>query len=52
MSAKNWGNCKGGIKCWLDPVAGRQMKHYKAGWRRLLRRRAKKDTASRVRDAA
>lgn len=52
MSAKNWGNCVGGIKCWLDPVPRRQMKKYKRGWRRLLRRQNKKDTIQRRREAA
>lgn len=40
MSAKTWGNCKGGLKCPLDaPPAKRGLRAaFKRGWQRLRRR--------------
>ena len=54
MSAKTWGNCTGGLNCWIDRPPAKRVKRrqFKWGWRRLVRRRNKRDTVQRVREAA
>ncbi len=54
MSAKRWGNCKGGLNCGYDrPPSKRGLRAlFKRGWRKLARRRGKADTIQRARDAA
>lgn len=44
MSAKQWGNCKGGLNCPADsPPAKRGLRHqFKRGWQRLQRRLRKR----------
>lgn len=53
MSAKQWGNCKGGLNCPADrPPAKRGLRaQFKRGFRRLLRRRGKAEAIQRSREA-
>ena len=52
MSAKKWPHCKGGLKCWLDPLSKYEKQKHKRGCRRLTRRQNRADTIQRSREAA
>lgn len=54
MSAKTWGNCAGGLNCPYDrpPAKRGKRRAFKRGWRKLVRRRGKREAIHQAREAA